>query len=113
MTSTAMLASTRTKAVITANPGTVPSPLPVGVTSRMASTAWTNVATKSPMAIWLGLSRKIRCTMRGENWPIANWTTTMVMVSTRAVRLTIDSATVPRIVKAASGPPTNLPGMRS
>ena len=66
-----------------------------------------------PMANWLGLSLRIGCTIRGENCPIANWTTTMVIVSTSAARLTIDVATAPRIVKAASGPPVNDRGTRS
>jgi len=48
----------------------------------------------------------MRCTIRGENWPMASWTTTIVMVSTSAVRLTIEAATVERIAVAASGPPT-------
>ncbi len=75
------------------------------LTSRIASIAWANVATKRPIAIWLGLSRRIVCTMRGENWPIASWTTTMVMVSTSAVSVTIETAIVLRIAMAASGPP--------
>ena len=37
----------------------------------------------------------------------------MVIVSTSAARLTIDVATAPRIVKAASGPPVNDRGTRS
>ena len=59
--------------------------------------AWTKVATKRPIASWLGLSRRMRWTMRGENWPIASWTTTIVIVSTSAVRLTIEAATVERM----------------
>ena len=62
------------------------------------------MATKSPIASWLGLSRRIRCTIRGENCPIASWTTTIVIVSTSAARLTIEAATVERIAAAASGP---------
>ena len=38
-----------------------------------------------------------RWTIRGENWPIASWTTTIVIVSTSAVRLTIEAATVDRM----------------
>ena len=44
-----------------------------------------------------GLVMQKRLHDRGENWPIASWTTTIVMVSTSAARLTIDSATVTRI----------------
>ena len=44
--------------------------------------------------------------MRGENCPIASWTTTIVIVSTSAARLTIEAAIVVRITMAASGPPT-------
>ena len=36
---------------------------------------------------------------------MASCTTTIVIVSTSAARLTIDAATVPRISMAASGPP--------
>ena len=108
-----MLTRTRTNAVTTAIPGTLPVPSPLFVTSRRARIACTNVATKRPIASWLGLSRRIRCTIRGENWPIASWTTTIVIVSTRAARLTIDAATVARISVAASGPPTRLCGIAS
>ena len=94
-------------------PGTCPVPSPLFVTSRTARIACTKVATKRPIANWLGLSRRIRCTIRGENWPIASWTTTIVIVRTRAVRLTIDAATVDRIAVAASGPPTRLLGIAS
>ena len=41
---------------------------------------------KSPIASWLGLSRRIRCTIRGENCPIASCTTTMVIVRTSVAR---------------------------
>ena len=75
--------------------------------------ACTKVATKRPIANWLGLSCRMRCTIRGENWPIASWTTTIVIVRTSAARLTIEAATVPRISAAASGPPTTLAGRAS
>src|SRR5918994_1240043 len=88
-----------------ANPGTEPPPSKR--TSRMASMAWAKVATNRPMANWLGLSRRNVCTIRGENCPMASWTTTMVMVRTSAARLTIEPATVERIWMAASGPPVN------
>ena len=101
MTRTAMLMSTSTNAVTTEMPGTLPVPSPLLVTSRRTRIACTKVATNSPIASWLGLSRRIRCTIRGENWPIASWTTTIVIVSTSAVRLTIDAATVDRIAAAA------------
>ncbi len=68
---------------------------------------------KSPIAIWLGLSRKIVCTMRGENWPIASCTTTIVMVSTSAASDTIEAATVDKIASAASGPPVSHSGTSS
>ena len=100
-----MLARTSMNAVTTAIPGTLPVLSPLIVTSRAARMECTNVATKSPIASWLGLSRRIRCTIRGENCPIASWTTTIVIVSTSAVRLTIDAATVVRMIKAESGPP--------
>ncbi len=62
-----MLMRTSVKAVTTAMPGTLPVPSPLIVTSRSARMAWTNVATKRPIASWLGLSRRMRWTMRGEN----------------------------------------------
>lgn len=65
------------------------------------------------MAIWLGLSWRNVWTMRGENWPMANWTTTMVIVSTSAVRLTIDAATVDKMATATSGPPVKSLGINS
>ena len=106
-----MLTSTSTNAVTTAIPGTLPVPSPLFVTSRTARMRCTKVATKRPIASWLGLSRRIRCTIRGENCPIASWTTTIVIVRTSAVRLTIDTAIVPRISVAESGPPTRLWGI--
>jgi hypothetical protein len=51
--------------------------------------------------------------MRGENWPIANWTTTMVIVRTRAASDTIDAAMVWRMAVAASGSPVNHRGIAS
>ena len=81
--------------------------------SRSVSIACTKVAMKSPTAIWLGLSRRNVCTMRGENCPIASWTTTIVMVSTSAASDTIDAAMVERIWRAASGPPVSELGTRS
>jgi hypothetical protein len=48
--------------------------------------------------------------MRGENWAMASCTTTIVIVSTRAARLTMDVATVSRMLIAASGSPTKLGG---
>ena len=79
-------------------------------TSRIASMAKAKVPTNMPIANWLGRSRRIVCTIRGENWPIASCTTTIVIVSTNAARLTIDVATAPRIASAASGPPVNERG---
>ena len=100
-----MRSRTSRNATTTASPGTVPLPLPsLTRTSRIASMAWANVATNMPIANWLGLSRRIRCTMRGENWPIASWTTTIVIVKTSAVRLTIDVATAERIDEGGVGP---------
>ena len=61
--------------------------------------------TKTPIASWLGLSFRIVCTIRGENWPIASCTTTIVIVNTNAARLTIEVAIDDRITSAASGPP--------
>ena len=49
--------------------------------------------------------------MRGENWPIASCTTTIVIVRTSAARLTIDVATAERMTRAASGPPVKACGM--
>ena len=92
-----MLRRTRTNAVKSATPGTFPVPSPLMVTSRSARMAWTKVATKRPIASWLGLSRRMRCTMRGENWPMASWTTTIVIVRTSAVRLTIEAAMVEKM----------------
>ena len=101
-----MLASTRRYDVATAMPGTWPVPSPRSTTSRIVSTACTKVATKSPIASWLGLSRRIRCTIRGENCPIASWTTTIVIVSTSVARLTIETAIVVKIA-VADGRPTD------
>ena len=75
--------------------------------------AWANVATNSPIASWLGLSRKNVCTIRGENWPIANCTTTIVIVSTSVASETIDTAIVVKMPIAASGPPDSHRGIRS
>jgi hypothetical protein len=47
-----MLTRTRTNAVTTATPGTLPVPSPLMVTSRSARIAWTKVATKRPIASW-------------------------------------------------------------
>ena len=79
----------------------------------MVSIACTKVATNNPMAIWLGRSRSSRCTIRGENWPMASCTTTSTMVRTSAVRLTIEVATVVKIYSAASGVPTSDAGIKS
>jgi hypothetical protein len=49
--------------------------------------------------------------MRGENWPIASWTTTSVRVSTMLVRVTIEEAIVLRIDWAASGLPVKVCGI--
>jgi hypothetical protein len=106
-----MLTRTSTNAVTTAIPGTLPVPSPLLVTSRIARIACTKVATKRPIASWLGLSWRMRCTIRSENWPIASWTTTIVIVRTSAARLTIEAATVARMAVAASGPPTRLSGI--
>ena len=43
--------------------------------------------------------------MRGENCPIANCTTTIVIVNTNAASETIEVAIVSKIASAASGPP--------
>ena len=51
--------------------------------------------------------------MRGENCPIANCTTTMVIVSTSVANDTIDAAIVVRIAIAASGPPVSQRGIAS
>ena len=86
-----------------ATPGTCPSPS--DCTSRRASMAWAKVATNKPIANWLGRSRRKVCTMRGENWPMANCTTTMVIANTSVASETIDTAIVSKIATAASGPP--------
>ena len=75
--------------------------------------AWVKVATNSPMANWLGRSCRNVCTMRGENWPIASCTTTIVIVRTNAASDTIDAAIVSRIAVAASGPPVIQRGTAS
>ena len=54
----AMLASARRYAVATAIAGTCPVPSPRSKSRGSSSTAWTKVATKSPTASWLGLSRR-------------------------------------------------------
>src|SRR4051812_1960073 len=105
-----MLGTTSTYAASTARPGTVPASK---FTSRRASIACANVATKSPMAIWLGLSCRIVWTMRGENWPIASCTTTIVTVRTSAHSVPSGAAVVLRIAAAASGPPVRNFGTSS
>ena len=92
-------------------PGTWPSPS--NCTSRIATMAWANVATNSPIASWLGRSRRNVCTIRGENCPIANCTTTIVMVSTSVASDTMDTAIVVKIPIAASGPPVSHRGITS
>jgi len=72
--------------------------------------ACANVATNSPTANWLGLSLRKFWTIRGENWPIASWTTTIVIVRTSAASDTIDAAMVSRMVSAASGSPVTHSG---
>lgn len=74
----------------------------------MASMAWANVPANILIANWLGRSRRNGRTARGENWPMASWTTTIVMVSTRAVSDTMDAATVDRIMRAALGSPVRV-----
>ncbi len=71
------------------------------------------MATNNPMANWLGLSRRKVWTIRGENCPIANCTTTIVMVSTSVASDTIDTAMVVRMANAASGPPVIQRGITS
>ena len=51
--------------------------------------------------------------MRGENWPMASCTTTIVIVRTSAASETIEAATVDRIATAASGPPVSDSGTSS
>ena len=51
--------------------------------------------------------------MRGENCPIANCTTTIVIVSTSVANDTIDTAIVVRMPIAASGPPVSQRGIAS
>ena len=92
-----------------ATPGTWPSPS--NWTSRIVNMAWANVATNNPMASWLGRSCRNVCTMRGENWPIASCTTTIVIVNTSVANDTIDTAIVSRIAIAASGPPVSHRGI--
>ena len=94
-----------------ATPGTWPSPS--NCTSRIVNMAWANVATNSPIASWLGRSCRNVCTIRGENWPIANCTTTIVIVNTSVANDTIDTAIVSRIAIAASGPPVSHRGTAS
>jgi hypothetical protein len=50
--------------------------------------------------------------MRGENCPIASWTTTRTMVRTIPVSVIIEAAMAPRIARAASGPPMNSSDIR-
>ena len=75
--------------------------------------AWANVATNRPIDSWLGRSRKNVCTILGENCPIANCTTTIVIVSTNVANDTIDTAIVVRMANAASGPPVIHDGITS
>src|SRR3954447_12015815 len=64
-----MLTRTRRNDVRTATPGTWPLPSPLFVTSRSARIATTKVATNKPIAVWLGLSCRIRCTIRRRELP--------------------------------------------
>src|SRR6185436_18535638 len=119
-TSTMMLIRINTKATTIASPGTNPfrSLRDGAATSRITSIAWAKVATNTPIANWLGRSRRMVRITRGVNCPIANWTTTIVMVSTRPVSVTMDIATVVRMASAASGSPesdrgTTVPTDRS
>src|SRR4029453_6231928 len=102
-----MLIRINTKATTIASPGTNPvgSLRDGAATSRITSIACANVATNTPIANWLGRSRRIVRITRGVNWPIANCTTTIVMVRTKTVSVTIDIATVVRMASAASGSP--------
>lgn len=102
-----MLMTTMRKVVATEMPGTTGASS-LTRTWRMVSIACTKVATNSPIACWLGRSCRKVCTIRGENCAIASWTTTIVMDSTVATRLTSEPATAPRMASAASGPPMTL-----
>ena len=75
--------------------------------------ACAKVATNKPMANWLGRSRRKVCTMRGENWPIANCTTTIVIANTSVASDTIATAIVSKIATAACGPPVTHRGNNS
>ena len=50
--------------------------------------------------------------IRGENWPIANCTKTIVIVNTNVANDTIDTIDV-KIANAASGPPVIHDGITS
>ena len=94
----------------TDTPGTLPVSEPR--ISRRVSTATTNVAPNSPIASWLNRSDSSAATIRGENWPIANCTTTSVTVSTRLVSEAIAVAKIDRVVCASLGVPVTLCGTR-
>jgi len=51
--------------------------------------------------------------MRGENWPMASWTSTSVRVSTTLMSVTMEVAIMLRIVWAALGLPVRLCGIRA
>jgi hypothetical protein len=104
---TTMLTMTKAKETMIVSPGTDPWSVNER-TSLIASMAWANVPAKTPIANWLGRSRRNGRTARGENWPMANWTTTIVIVSTRAVSDTMDAATVERMMRAALGSPVSV-----
>lgn len=96
-----------------AMPGTLPPSAESKRISRRVRIAWANVPTKRPIATWLVVSWRIVRTIRGENCPIANCTTTIVIVRTSAASVTMDVATVLRMIRAASGPPVSSRGIRS
>ena len=74
-------------------------------TSRSTTSVKMNVATNKPRTTWFCRSaRNVRNT-RGDSWLEASWSTSMVTVKTRPVKVSIDWAMVERKLRAPSGVP--------
>ena len=93
----AMPANASTLAVMIVSPGSrgEPSSIP-----RNATPSKTTVAASSAKVSWCRRSRSNALTMRGENWPIASCTATVMTVSTTDR----SDTTAVMVVRAASAP---------
>jgi hypothetical protein len=73
--------------------------------SRMATAMNAVEPLNSPNASWFSRSRSSAVTIRGENWPIASCTATVITVRTTEISVTSDVRIVLSSVCAADGPP--------